>query len=217
MVYTHVVRIRHNVFFFRHCCDKILGRGCIPIPMNKRANITLDEDLQRRLNDPQARNSAFAELYDLLSRPVYAYALRMTSSSSDAADVTQETFIRLHAHLVKGNTLVDPLPFCLMIARQRVINMERDRKAVVAIDEHHSISDPYASIEREDIRQHIERVVAQLPLLLRDAFVLRYYDGLSYDAIAALISEPQGTVRMRVHRAKALLRQQLNHLRSEVR
>lgn len=185
--------------------------------MKKSTDITLNHDLQRRLASPRERDGAFAELYDLLSRAVYAYALRMTSNASDAADVTQETFIRVHAHLVKGNTLVDPLPFCLMIARQRVINMQRDRKAIVEIDEHHIISDPYVNIESEDIRQHIERVVAQLPLLLRDAFVLRYYDGLSYDEIAVLISEPQGTVRMRVHRAKALLRQQLNHLRSEVR
>ncbi len=185
--------------------------------MNKNTTITLDEDLQRRLESPQERNGAFAELYDLLSRPVYAYALRMTSSESDASDITQETFIRVHAHLVKGNSLVDPLPFCLMIARQRVINMQRDRKPVVEIDEHHSISDPYVHIESEDVRQHIERAVAELPLLLRDAFVLRYYDGLSYDAIAAMISEPPGTVRMRVHRAKALLRHRLIHLRSEVR
>lgn len=185
--------------------------------MNKSTTITLDEDLQRRLESPRERNAAFAELYDMLSRPVYAYALRMTSSESDASDITQETFIRVHAHLAKGNALVDPLPFCLMIARQRVINMQRDRKPVVEIDEHHSISDPYVNIESEDIRQHIERAVAELPLLLRDAFVLRYYDGLSYEAIAAMISEPSGTVRMRVHRAKAILRQQLVHLRSEVR
>lgn len=177
--------------------------------------IVLNEDLQQRLANPRERNKAFGELYDLLSRHVYAYALRMTSSPSDASDVTQETFIRIHAHLIRGNTLVDPLPFCLLIARQRVINMQRDRKKTVEVDEHHSVFDPYVDIERENIREHVEQAVARLPLLLRDAFVLRYYDGLSYEAIAALIAETAGTARMRVHRAKAILRQELVHLKKE--
>lgn len=144
------------------------------------------------------------------------YALRMTSNAMDAADMTQETFIRVHAHLVRGNKLVDPLPFCLMIARQRIINNLRDQKETVELDEHHSICDPYVDIEREDIRQHLERAVSQMPLLLRDAFVLRYYDGLSYDTIAAMISEAPGTARMRVHRAKAFLRRELIGLIKEL-
>jgi RNA polymerase sigma-70 factor (ECF subfamily) len=71
-------------------------------------------------------------------------------------------------------------------------------------------------IERKDIRQHVERAVSQLPLLLRDAFVLRYYDGLPYDIIAAVISETPGTVRMRVHRAKEILRRELVDLYKEL-
>lgn len=184
--------------------------------MNTTPSIELDEDLRRRLEDPRERNKAFGELYDLLSRPVYAYALRMTSNTSDASDVTQETFIRVHAHLVRGNTLVDPLPFCLMIARQRVINLKRDRKITVEVDEHHSTFDPYADIERSNVREHVEYAVSRLPVMLRDAFVLRYYDGLSYEAIAALIAETAGTARMRVHRAKAILRQELVHLKKEL-
>jgi RNA polymerase sigma-70 factor, ECF subfamily len=173
-------------------------------------------ELLRRVNDPATRDAAFGEFYDLTARFVYAYALRMTSSPSDAADMTQETFIRIHAHLVRGNAIVDPLPFCLMIARQRVINMHRDQKETVELDEHHSISDPYVDIERKDIRQHVERAVSHLPLLLRDAFVLRYYDGLPYDIIAAVISETPGTVRMRVHRAKEILRRELVDLHKEL-
>lgn len=169
-------------------------------------------ELLRRVNDPATRDAAFGEFYDLTARFVYAYALRMTSSPSDAADMTQETFIRIHAHLVRGNAIVDPLPFCLMIARQRVINMHRDRKVTVELDEQHSTVDPYIDIERDDIREQVEHAVARLPVLLRDAFILRYYDGLAYDTISTMISESAGTVRMRVHRAKAILRQSLAHL-----
>jgi RNA polymerase sigma-70 factor (ECF subfamily) len=59
--------------------------------------------------------------------------------------------------------------------------------------------------------------VLSLPLILRDAFVLRYYDGLSYDDIAGLVKESSGTVRMRVQRAKAILRLKLAHLAGEAK
>lgn len=180
--------------------------------MRSGQTIIIDPELQRRLANPRERDAAFAAFYDLLARYVYAYALRMTSSASDAADVTQETFIRVYGHIVRGNSIVDPLPFCLMIARQRVINMRRDQRDCVELDEQHSITDPYVDIERQDISNHVEQAVARLPLLLRDAFVLRYYDGLSYDQIATITGEQSGTIRMRVLRAKAILRRQLVYL-----
>ncbi len=184
--------------------------------MHTSHSTIIDQDLQRRLADPRERNAAFAAFYDLLARYVYAYALRMTSSASDAADITQDTFIRVHAHLVRGNSIVDPLPFCLMIARQRVLNLHRDHKQTVELDDEHIVGDAHDDVFSADLRQHIEREVSRLPLLLRDAFVLRYYDGLSYDAIATMISESAGTVRMRVQRAKAILRRTLAHLANEV-
>ncbi|MFM7775163.1 MAG: RNA polymerase sigma factor [Candidatus Kapaibacterium sp.] len=130
---------------------------------------------------------------------------------------TQETFINVHKHLCRGNAVVDPLPFCLMIARQRVLNMRRDRKDVVDIEDKHAVCDPYPEIFSADIAPQLESVISSLPLLLRDAFLLRYYDGLPYDDIAGLVKESAGTVRMRVQRAKAILRMKLAHLVGEAK
>jgi RNA polymerase sigma-70 factor (ECF subfamily) len=185
--------------------------------MASSTSIPFDSALLDQLNDPATRSSAFAAFYDALSRPVYVYALRMTGCANDAADVTQETFINVHKHLCRGNTIVDPLPFCLMIARQRILNIVRDKKDVVDVEDSHLVSDPYPQIFSADIAPHLERVVSLLPVVLRDAFVLRYYDGLSYDAMAELSKESSGTVRMRVQRAKAILRSKLSHLAGEVR
>jgi RNA polymerase sigma-70 factor (ECF subfamily) len=190
----------------------VLTFTMIPDPVNSSKSELLD-----RLNDPRQRDAAFGEFYDAYARHVYVYALRMTACSNDAADVTQETFIRVHGHLRRGNIIVDPLPFCLMIARQRVLNMRRDHKDTVEIDDVHLVADPYPEIFSADVSHHLERVISSLPLLMRDAFVLRYYDGLSYDTIAEMISESPGTIRMRVQRAKSILRRKLVHLVNEVR
>jgi hypothetical protein len=63
--------------------------------------ISIDEKLLERLNNQKTREVAFGEFYDLLSRHVYMYALRMTSCPSEASDITQETFIRVHSHLCR--------------------------------------------------------------------------------------------------------------------
>jgi RNA polymerase sigma factor (sigma-70 family) len=189
----------------------VLWFTMIPDPIKSSNSELLD-----RLNDPRQRDAAFGEFYDAYARHVYVYALRMTACSNDAADVTQETFIRVHGHLRRGNIIVDPLPFCLMIARQRVFNIRRNRKAVLEIEDGHLVEDPYPEIFSADIATHLERAVAELPLLLRDAFVLRYYDGLSYSTIAEINAESSGTVRMRVLRAKGILRSKLAHLAAEI-
>jgi RNA polymerase sigma-70 factor, ECF subfamily len=163
-------------------------------------------ELLARINNPSTRDASFGAFYDALSRRVYAFALRMIGCPDTASDITQETFIRVHSHLVQGNAIEDPLPFCLMLARQRVSNMLRDRKSHVDLESQHSFVDPYSEIYATDLSAYISKVVATLPATLRESFVLRFYDGLSYDSIAELVHEKPGAVRMRVMRAKAILR-----------
>jgi RNA polymerase sigma-70 factor (ECF subfamily) len=191
--------------------------GLVLRAMPFHSTISIDEKLLERLNNQKTREVAFGEFYDALSRHVYMYALRMTSCPSEASDITQETFIRIHSHLCRGYTITDPLPFCLLIARQRVLNVLRDQKLDIDLEEHHIVVDPYVEIERADLMRHVEHAIGKLPVMLRDAFVLRYYDGLSYDAISDMINEQPGTIRMRVQRAKSMLRAELVAVRKEVR
>ncbi len=170
------------------------------------------EELLARVNNPATRDESYGAFYDAFSRRVYAYALRMTQCRDTASDITQETFIRVHAHLKRGHAIADPLPFCLMLARQRVANVVRDKKEQFGVDEASLVVDPYQAIHAADLSVHISKAVEALPVALREAFILRYYDGLSYDTIASLLSDTSGAVRMRVVRAKAALRSVLHHL-----
>lgn len=171
-----------------------------------------NEELLARVNNPSTRDASYGAFYDAYSRRVFAYALRMTQCRDTASDITQETFIRVHAHLKRGNTITDPLPFCLMLARQRVANVVRNKKEQLHVNEASLIVDPYQAIHAADLSTHIGRAVESLPATLREAFILRYYDGMSYDNIATLLSDTSGAVRMRVLRAKAALRSVLHHL-----
>ncbi|MCU0330952.1 MAG: sigma-70 family RNA polymerase sigma factor [Candidatus Kapabacteria bacterium] len=174
---------------------------------------SIDPGLLARVNNPSTRDAAFGAFYDVFARRVYAYALRMTKCQDGAADITQETFIRVHAHLKRGNTIVDPLPFLLMLARQRMANVRRDHKDTHEVSADDLVVDPYHAIHAADLSTHIGNAVEALPPQLREAFILRYYDGLPYEDIAALLTDKPGAIRMRVLRAKAMLRSALLHIK----
>jgi RNA polymerase sigma-70 factor (ECF subfamily) len=68
---------------------------------------------------------------------------------------------------------------------------------------------PGAAIWRTEVRQLIERRVDELPVAFRTVFVLRDVEDLSVEETAACLSIPAATVRTRLFRARALLREAL--------
>jgi RNA polymerase sigma-70 factor (ECF subfamily) len=63
-------------------------------------------------------------------------------------------------------------------------------------------------VRREDAVQ-VALAIDRLPILLREAFVLFVIEAMPYAEVAAITGASEGTLQVRVHRAKALLRQQL--------
>src|SRR5947209_6690816 len=68
---------------------------------------------------------------------------------------------------------------------------------------------PDAAIAREQIRQLLEKAVAELPDAFRTVFVLREVEGLSGDETAAILKLPVGTVKTRLFRGRQRLQQML--------
>ena len=66
-----------------------------------------------------------------------------------------------------------------------------------------------SSLVRREDAARLALAIDRLPILLREAFVLFAVEGLPYAEIAAATGVAEGTLQVRVHRAKALLRQQL--------
>src|SRR5204863_3758818 len=63
--------------------------------------------------------------------------------------------------------------------------------------------------ETREVWARVQRAVEALPSEQRRAVLLHYVDGLACEEIAALLGEPAGTVRVRLHRARARLRDRL--------
>lgn len=82
--------------------------------------------------------------------------------------------------------------------RLRVVALERDDGTPRPIAD--DAPTPEALIEQTEDWQRVRSAIARLSPKLRDAFVLRYVDELSYDEIAHALSQPVGTVKASAHR-----------------
>ena len=78
---------------------------------------------------------------------------------------------------------------------------------------------PAALAERSEIRTGIERALATLPPLLREAFVMHYVDGIPYETMASLLGISISALKMRAQRARHALSSALrkNHVTDKPR
>lgn len=168
-----------------------------------------DEDLFRRIADGD--EEAFTVLYRRWQGPIFRFGLRMSGSPAVAEDVTQEVFMAL----VTGGGRFDPvrgsLPSYLFgMARNQVRRRFEKERPYVAIPQ--GSEEPRVPAEGllEDLArsERVERVreaVLALPPHYREVVVLFDLQLLSYQETADALGCAVGTVRSRLHRARALL------------
>jgi len=66
-----------------------------------------------------------------------------------------------------------------------------------------------SSVIRHEMAERLEISVSRLPTPMREAFLLRYVDGMDYPEISSITGASEGTARVRAFRARALLREEL--------
>jgi RNA polymerase sigma-70 factor (ECF subfamily) len=170
---------------------------------------------------------AFTRLYRRLRGAVYRFARRMSGSSSVAEDVTQEVFLILLRKAELYNPQRGSLSTYLMrITRNELLRrLDRDR-AYVTLGEEDAAPDknqdenlivridPLRNLMRDEEIESIRQAVLGLPLHYREVVVLCELEEMSYGDAAATLGCAVGTVRSRLHRARALLKERLRGLQA---
>lgn len=169
---------------------------------------------------------AFTALHEGLHPRLHGYLLRMTGSPATAADLVQETFLRMHrarATFASGGAV---LPWAYAIAR----NVHHDHARAARLRQTERLpSDPgaepadggggdaeSAAIAAQAARV-VEEVLSRLPSSQREAFILIRYEGLSVQDAAAVLGATPSAVKLRAFRAYEALREALADLRPEGR
>jgi RNA polymerase sigma-70 factor (ECF subfamily) len=157
---------------------------------------------------------AFRKLYDTFERPLYLYVVRLVGSSTDAEDVFQEIWTRMYRLRGEKKEVKRFSGLLFTIARNLAINMIRDRKVLPDTSVDNLPFDAEAilrtnDVEVADIRDMIERALMQLPIAQREAFILREYNGYSYQEIAEIMGTPMVTAKTRAWRGRERLRKMI--------
>jgi RNA polymerase sigma-70 factor (ECF subfamily) len=161
----------------------------------------------------EGSEKAYTQLMRIHKVSVYNLVLRMVQDRDDAADLTQETFIKAFRSLARFNPEFPFRSWVLKIASNTCLDFLRSRRPQHVSTEEVVIADPAedpaSRFASGRIRMRIEEAIKTLPENLRAAIVLRHQEGMSYEEIANALEVPIGTVKTWIKRGREMLKSRL--------
>lgn len=172
-------------------------------------------------DSPTYTREHWDEIVRTHSGRVYRLAHRLTGNVADAEDLTQEVFVRVFRSL--DSYVPGTFEGWLHRITTNLFLDQARRKARIRFD--HLPHDPGTEVAHASGADHasdrvlldglfeadVELALAALPPDFRAAVVLCDIEGLTYEEIARVLDLKLGTVRSRIHRGRALLREALAH------
>lgn len=178
-----------------------------------------EERLLERLRKRDEK--AFSELVLQHEQAVFRLAYRMLGSTTDAQDLAQEVFVQVFRSIdtFRGESKLSTWLYRITVnlshnrtkylaRRERSLHQDFDESASTSADQATGVT--VGQVSRPDLEvlgNELERVVAhclqEIVAEFREVLVLRDIEGLSYEEIAELVGVPIGTLKSRLHRARA--------------
>ena len=185
----------------------------------KEAESTDEEIVARVLS---GQEHLFETLVRRYQTRILSHVARMVGSREDALDLSQEIFLKVFGALdrfnpefrfstwlfrIAGNAAIDHL----RKRKPRTIPLETtDSDGHVSSPEYKSSDlDPFGRLRNTERGDAIARAIADLPAEFRELIALRHFTGLSYEEIAEVKNMPLGTVKNKLFRARAVLKERL--------
>jgi RNA polymerase sigma-70 factor, ECF subfamily len=162
---------------------------------------------------------AFYTLFERRQKEIYSHCFRMCARDSEKAnDAFQDTFVKVFTRKALFTDATNGRAWLYRIATNTCLNYIRydKRHPREALDENLNSHDPQMQpdfgTEQESLRNSLEAAIAELPIELREPFLLREIDEFSYEDAAAQLGITVPACRQRVYRAKQLLREALEEV-----
>jgi RNA polymerase sigma-70 factor, ECF subfamily len=163
--------------------------------------------------------NAFEVLVNRYDRRLHGVVQKMLHDREETADVVQDAFIRAYGALETFDTSRAFYTWICRIAMNLALNVieKQKRRATDSLDEKAedtgfepiSDADTTAMTHEAELTRAVTAALDDLPDGMREVFVLRVYDELSYDEIAETLEIPRGTVMSRLSRARTKLQADL--------
>ncbi|HUJ30186.1 MAG TPA: sigma-70 family RNA polymerase sigma factor [Candidatus Acidoferrum sp.] len=172
-------------------------------------------------------DAAFDWLVTHYHANVYNLVYGILSDAADAADVTQEVFLRAfrgirgfrHGSSLKTwlyrisvRQALNHRRWCWRHHRQQVSIDADENGSGWTLDLKDTEATPFERFASEEMQAKVRTALADVPALFRSAVILRDLEGLSYEEIAEVLEVSVGTVKSRILRGRRMLKEMLDPL-----
>lgn len=176
-----------------------------------------DEDIAKAV--AHGHTEAFGALVERYEEKLLRYGRKFLRDSRDIEDIVQDIFVSCFQNIQSFDTSARFSPWIYRIAHNAFVNQlsKLSRQPFVLVDfdtlVSHPVYDDPAVKERElrELKKELEAGLEQLEPKYREVLILYYLEELSYKDIAEVLQVPQGTVGIRLMRAKDALKKHLPH------
>jgi RNA polymerase sigma-70 factor (ECF subfamily) len=172
---------------------------------------------------------AFENLFRRHQKRVYNISLQMLSDESDAADATQEVFVRAFRSIAKLKSEAAfvswlktlTVNYCRDVLRRRMRTgivesldkpLDVGNGSPMRRDPEDWSGNPERAFARKDVSETVQKAISSLVPQYREVVALFYVDGAEVAEIAKILKCPVGTVKSRLARARGELKRKLAHL-----
>jgi RNA polymerase sigma-70 factor (ECF subfamily) len=192
------------------------------------------QDSKRRINDKDAPlieainagdTDRFYELVQRYQQPLFNFGLRICGQAADAEDMVQDTFLNVFRYLktfrfesqFKNWLYRIAMSVCIKRRRRSKYAPERELSLEdflpgdeqVAAEAPAWAREPLDRLLDEELTRRIEDAILALPETYRPVLVLRDLEGFSTEETAQILNLTPGNVKVRLHRARLFIREQL--------
>lgn len=186
------------------------------------AETATDAEIMERVR--AGDTEAFEPLVRRYEQRLFGYFLNATADAATAADLAQETFVRVfraapryresgrfEAWLFRIAANLAKSDARRRVLRQRLFVPENpDPEAPAPATDAPGADDPERSARASEVREALRRALPRVPPVFREAVLLRDVEGWSYREIAEMLGTEEGTVKSRAHRGRRRLRELLS-------
>ena len=171
----------------------------------------IDHGIMRRIQRDDF--TAFELLVDRYKDRLVNVLFRILNERNEAEDLVQETFLRVYQHRQDYDFTYCLSTWIYTIALNLAKNeLRRKRKfkffSIFEMQEN-GVELKDTKPGPQSLKMILDKAIVKLPLKYKTAFILRDVEQLSYEEVAQVLEVPLGTVKSRVNRARAILKDEL--------
>jgi RNA polymerase sigma-70 factor (ECF subfamily) len=163
----------------------------------------------RNSDIPNADEEMLAELY----RQMLRVARHKLFNKNDAGDVVQEAWVRILEHRSTLREADKMIPWAKTITSNLASNANRAKKLESVYDGYVRYLTARDSISQPELLAELSDLLGRLDPETRTLLLYKFYYGFKDDEIATALDVPVGTVKARIHRSKARLKEQVREER----